>query len=384
VGTFIPKPHTPYQWSPQLDADSAAKKLAYIRDRLKPRGFKVGVHDPLVSAVEGIFSRGDERAGEMALAAFTRGARLDAWTDFFKRDLWLDLIRENPGISGWAARDMDAELPWDFIDTGTGKGFLKREWRRSENHELTSPCMENCTNPCGICGPDRKVVYNSIHDEKLLHVPQAEQPYVERADAEPAVSVRPERDPEMWRMLFSFSKSGRALFLSHLSLVEVFSMAFVRSGLPIQYSRGFNPLPRLDIASPLSIGIGALAEIASAELDKPVTPELFIAALNAAFPEGIQITKAELFCVPGGHKKYSVSALLWGFEYDGKQIKKSDEKSYRAGRGYGLVREKVLADRTIPFAAKNNGKDNTGGQEGTDYFELYRTLYGNPGKPKLP
>ncbi|MDR1211020.1 MAG: TIGR03936 family radical SAM-associated protein [Spirochaetaceae bacterium] len=370
VGTFIPKAHTPYQWSPQLDIETAAKKLTYIRDRLKPRGFKVGIHDPLVSAVEGIFSRGDEGAGELALEAFTRGARLDAWTDFFKRELWLDLIRENPEMPGWAARDLDEKLPWDFIDPGTGKGFLKRESLRSKTHELTSPCMENCTNPCGICKGGNKIVYNFIHDEKILYDPDSREPDSSQgADAPAAFSALPDtaatgahkRDPDTLRMLFSFSKSGRAVFLSHLSLVEVFSMAFVRSGLPIQYSRGFNPLPRLDIASPLSIGIGALAEIASSDLDKAVAPAVFASALNAALPDGIRITRAEQYHIPGGQKKYSVSALLWGFEYGGKRIKKTNEKSYRAEQGgvYGLIRDSVLA-----------------GEDGTDYFELYRRLYG--------
>jgi radical SAM family uncharacterized protein len=382
AGTFIPKAHTPYQWAAQLDVKTAAKKLNYIRDRLKPRGFKVGIHDPFVSALEGIFSRGDERAGELALAAFDRGARLDAWSEFFKRELWLDLAGENPGAKIQTG-NLDEALPWDFLDSGTGKGFLKKEWLRSMAHETTSPCMENCINPCGICNEHNKIVYNFIHDEKLLHAPQFETPDSESSSP---VRTRPS-DPDTQRMLFSFSKSGKAIFLSHLSLVEVFSMAFVRSGLPVQYSRGFNPLPCLDIASPLSLGISALAEIASCDLDAPVASDIFTSTLNAALPEGICIARAERFSIPGGHKKYSVSALLWGFEYDGRPVKKTSEKAYRAERDgvYGLVRSRVLAD---PVLAQKGGaaKGGTtvgsaagsafGPESGMDYFELYRRLYG--------
>jgi hypothetical protein len=361
VGTFIPKAHTPYQWSPQLDAETAAKKLNYIRDRLKPRGFKVGIHDPFVSYIEGIFSRGDERAGELALEAFTRGARLDAWTEFFKRSLWQELLQQNPGIP---PRGIDEELPWDFLESGTGKGFLKNEWKKSTRQEITSPCIENCTSPCGICektsASNRKIVYNFIHDENLLHelTNNLSQP-------------EPTRDPDTQRMLFSFSKTGKAIFLPHLSLIEVFSMAFVRSGLPVQYSRGFNPLPRLDIASPLSIGVSALAEIASADFDAPVDPGVFTEALNAALPQGIRVTRAGRFVIPGGQKKYSVSALLWGFEYAGGKVSKADEKSYRAKHGYGLVRLGVLAD---PALVKTNGAAGAG-SGGTGYFELYQSLY---------
>ncbi|MDR1566807.1 MAG: radical SAM protein, partial [Treponema sp.] len=82
VGTFVPKPHTPFQWAPQLSEAGARKKLDYIRDRLKPRGHKVGVQDPFISVIEGLFSRGDERAGAIIEEAWKQGCRLDAWTEF--------------------------------------------------------------------------------------------------------------------------------------------------------------------------------------------------------------------------------------------------------------------------------------------------------------
>ncbi|MDR0495616.1 MAG: radical SAM protein, partial [Treponema sp.] len=88
VGIFVPKPHTPYQWARQIDGESAAAKLDFIRSRLKPQGHKVSVSDPLISTLEGILSRGDERAGIMAEQAFNAGSRLDAWQEFIDKDAW--------------------------------------------------------------------------------------------------------------------------------------------------------------------------------------------------------------------------------------------------------------------------------------------------------
>ncbi|MDR0472977.1 MAG: radical SAM protein, partial [Treponema sp.] len=84
LGTFVPKPHTPYQWASQLNIESAWQKIHYIQDKLKPRGHKVSINNPFMSLLEGIFSRGTEPSGLLAETAYKHGCRLDAWSDFFK------------------------------------------------------------------------------------------------------------------------------------------------------------------------------------------------------------------------------------------------------------------------------------------------------------
>ncbi|MDR1748121.1 MAG: TIGR03960 family B12-binding radical SAM protein, partial [Spirochaetaceae bacterium] len=116
VGTFIPKPHTPYQWSPQLAPEEALRKMEFIRREL-PRGrFRVSTHREFNSFLEGMLSRGDERVGGIILDAYRRGCRLDAWEDYMKPELW----REAISSSGWDAagevtreRGRDEKLPWD-------------------------------------------------------------------------------------------------------------------------------------------------------------------------------------------------------------------------------------------------------------------------------
>jgi hypothetical protein len=178
---------------------------------------------------------------------------------------------------------------------------------------------------------------------------EREPPAEAGSQAQPAA-----RDPDTYRILFAFSKEERAVFLSHLSLIEVFSMAFLRAGIPVLYTAGFNPLPRLDFAAPLSLGIAARADIASVDTEHPFSADDFMRRLNGVLPEGIAVIRAAACVIPSGQKKRSVASLLWGFEYESAcggrdYVAAGDEKAYRlARRGdsrsvYGLCRTGVLA-----------------------------------------
>jgi hypothetical protein len=187
------------------------------------------------------------------------------------------------------------------------------------------------------------------------------------------------RDPSLWRVIFSFTKEDRAVFLSHHGVAEVFSKALIRSGIPVLYSGGFNPLPRLEICAPLSMGIYSDGEIAAVDTPDYVAGELFIRALETKLPQGIRILEAETYYIPGGEKKYSLSSRLWGFSYAGPrgtvdQVRARDEKAYRASRiepeggsVFGLRRLSVLA-----LDPENPGL-------GQSYFKAFRLLY--PGCP---
>jgi hypothetical protein len=179
--------------------------------------------------------------------------------------------------------------------------------------------------------------------------------------------------------LFSFAKEGGAVFHGHLSLIEIFSMAMARAGLDVRYTQGFNPLLKLEIVSPLSIGISAGAEIAAVDFSHELCPGEFREKLNAALPEGIRVNRAETYCIPAGSKKHSLSSLLWGFCYaepDGETayMPASGEKTYReqrlsaGGTVFSLRRTGVLAKNTPD--GQNNAQ-----QPWIPYFDAYRRLY---------
>ncbi|MDR2363787.1 MAG: TIGR03936 family radical SAM-associated protein [Spirochaetaceae bacterium] len=368
VGIFVPKPHTPFQRVPQINMAEARRKLDHIRSRLKPLGHKVSVQDPLTSVIEGLLSRGDERMGRLVKEAFDRGCRLDAWTDFFNKAVWEEILAAHKDLEEdiRGEKEIDKPLAWSMIDPGVSQGTFTSEFARAQNEEFTSPCMEKCTHSCGICHENRKIVKNIIHGDNL---------HQDNSTDNPLVQEQPRPDPSLWRVIFSFTKEGRAVFLSHLGVMEVFSMALVRSEIPVLYTTGFNPLPKLEICAPLSMGIYAGGEIAAIDTRDYYGAGLFTQRMNGNLPDGIRIQEAHNYFIPGGEKKYSLSSRLWGFTYAGERgavdyVKFREEKNYRTlrigsggGSFFGLRRLSVLA------------LDPENPEQGLPYFTAFRLLY---------
>jgi hypothetical protein len=390
AGTFVPKPHTPYQWSAQIDEETARAKLEYIRRKLKPLGHKVGIHDPFTAKIEGILSRGGEETGAIIEEAYLKGCRLDAWTEYLRGDIWKSVFAKYPAETEkiLGAKDASTPLPWDTIDPGTSDIFLRHESEASKNEEITSPCIKNCIHPCGICGVDMSIVSNTIQfnaesDIKNLPGPKIASPELPGAPRAAGFSGTAGvlrlgaggiKDPLTHRILFSFSKEGRAVFLPHLGVAEVFSMAFLRAGLPVLYSQGFNPLPKISFASPLALGITGEAEIATVDMEMPIDGNFFLKRINPVLPQGLCVRRALHILIPPGAKKHSASSLLWGFIYragkrEPEPVLFKDEKTYRAGLGetaeslFGLRRTAVLA-------AIGSGAPDS-------YFNVYASLYGS-------
>ena len=366
VGTFVPKPHTPFQWAAQMNREEAIKKLDFLRDRLKAQGHKVGIQDPLISVIEGIASRGDERGGELFREAFLSGCRLDSWNEYIKRDIWEILLNKNKLLVEeiLSEKNQKNKLPWESIQSGINSSYLFDEMEKSNTKEVTSICTKNCKLHCGICS-----VCNLIQANETYQIPSSFQKKVNIKS-----NIIPKRtDPDTFRIIFSFSKQKNAVFHPHLGLIEIFSMAFIRANIPVLYSKGFNPLPRLEVAAPLSLGIKAMGEIAALDLNCNFEVNKFKAQLNSCLPEGFEILNAINVFIPSGKKKYSVSSLLWGFEYAGQEgnsdfIKAADEKAYRASRIescgsiHHLERLTVLAKTNDPEIYDS-------------YFNVYEKLY---------
>jgi radical SAM superfamily enzyme YgiQ (UPF0313 family) len=373
VGVFVPKPHTPYQWARQLDCETAAKKLDFIRSRLKPQGHKVSVCDPFVSMLEGVLSRGDERAGGMVEQAFHLGNRLDPWQEFISKEAWQTVLENNPGLADefLAPRDSSAPLPWQVINSGVSLSYLRKELEKSNRSELTHPCAEDCASHCGVCNISEQLTVNS----EQCNTQRNKQAETVQETALCTANHVKKPDPTIWRLLFSFSKEGSAVFHGHLSLVEIFSMALCRAGLDVQYTQGFNPLAKLEIVSPLSVGISAGGEIAAVEFLHAVQPQEFLEKMNATLPEGIKITKAECYCIPAGGKKHSLSSLLWGFGYAGTDT----ETIYVPAAGEKTHREKHLSSGGTLFSLRRScvlSKNLIdGGQPWASYFDVYCHLY---------
>lgn len=152
---FIPKPFTPFQWASMNSKEDFIRK-AYvtktsIMSQINQKRIKYNWHEADVSIMEGVFARGDRKVGQVILKAYEKGCLYDAWGEYYKNDVWMDTFAEcGLSVDFYTTRErsLDETLPWDFIDAGVTKDFLKREWEKALQEEVTLNCKEKC-NGCG-------------------------------------------------------------------------------------------------------------------------------------------------------------------------------------------------------------------------------------------
>jgi radical SAM-linked protein len=297
IAAFIPKPHTEWQRSPQLGEDEAFTRIMAVRKGLAGDGFKIGYHAPFLSFLEGIVARGDERAAHLVLDAYRNGARLDAWEEYFKPDVWRQAIAR----AGWdvvaetcRARAMEERLPWDQVALGLSTS------------EITDAPPEP-----------------QIGGAEAWHRPRAAgdearpEPRIGDADAPPSIPIEISPRAACWkRLVFSFMKTGAAVFISHLDLMTVFERAIMRAGYAARFTEGFNPKPRLEFANPLSLGLESMEEIAGVDLHDFDSEESYIARMNRSLPPGLTLLRASVAPHDGVSRRRSLMSLYWGADFE--------------------------------------------------------------------
>ena len=148
---FIPKPHTPFQWAQQVTREEYLRKVKLLRENIKARNVVYNWHDAETSEIECILSRGDRRIGPVIEAVWRRGGTLEAWSDFFRYDRWIEALAEcgvDPAFYTTRFRAEDEVLPWDHIDMGVTKQHLQREMEQARKGVLSPDCRRGCVG-CG-------------------------------------------------------------------------------------------------------------------------------------------------------------------------------------------------------------------------------------------
>ena len=153
---FVPKPFTPFQWAVMSTKEEFLEKARIVnhkmREMLNHKSLKYNWHEADVTVLEGVLARGDRRVGAVIEEAYKNGAVYDAWSEFFKNDVWMKAF-ETCGVNidfyTTRERGLDELFPWDFIDTGVSKEFLKREWKNAMAGNVTPNCRERCSG-CGV------------------------------------------------------------------------------------------------------------------------------------------------------------------------------------------------------------------------------------------
>ena len=152
---FVPKPFTPFQWASMFREEDFIEKAKVVKEeiraQLNQKSIRYHWHESDVTVLEGFLARGDRRCADVILSAYRKGALYDAWSETFRYDLWKETFRET-GVSleFYTMRERSTEeiLPWDFIDAGVSKDFLKREWKNAREEKVTPNCRQQCSG-CG-------------------------------------------------------------------------------------------------------------------------------------------------------------------------------------------------------------------------------------------
>ncbi len=278
LSSFIPKPHTPFQWLAMEEEESLKEKQRFIRSRLRRfPSIKMKEHPAKTSILEGVFSRGDRRLGSALIQAWEKGARFDSWKDYFSFSFWEEAFTaENLDYRVYLGPlDTEAVLPWDHIDTGLKKAFLLAELKKARQEEPTPSCLEANCSRCQGCDTGLRPERKFSPDLKLKTR---------------KCSLFGERADRILRYEVIYSKSGRARFLSHLDLANHLQRALRRAGIELTYSEGFHPKMLISYGPALPLGMEGKAECFEFKSFYHFDEKKFVRRLNRYLGSGIRIS----------------------------------------------------------------------------------------------
>ncbi len=347
IGTFIPKAHTPYQWVRQMTMEESARHLRSIKKALMDAipGIKVSYHEPSISFLEGLVSRGGYECCDLIQKAYELGCRLDAWDEYIRWDLWQKAIEELGYDTSPRSWDLEDELPWDSVSMNVSKAYLKREYEKASRHELTHICDSDCDHRCGVCSKSgAKVIQASNEDfSSIRHT----------------VHVLPPAS-EYVQTILTYEKTGRAVYNSHIAVMRQFEMAFQRAGLDVMFTQGFNPKPKMEFLNPISMGVCGENELLLCELPvSQITPDT-VNVLNNALADGFNVKSIKVLPPNPTGKKISLSSKMKGSVFEISDIEDDEIRGIletQAGSGSsdfmlerigeGCYRVTVFGDKNI-------------------------------------
>ena len=299
ISNFTPKPHTPFQWH-SVSTDEFKRKQALLKAAFQGlRGVKVNFTDVRISAMEDFVGRGDRRLSSVVRRAWELGAGMDAWWESLDKafSAWTRAIDES-GLT-WKYRKvesgewnvfeegdqepskahslLDDALPWDHIDTGIDKQWLKTDLQRALEAAIVPDCsFEGCSH-CGVCGTD--------FGHNVVVPPLPIPPF--------AGHFEPNQQRSQ-RLRVRLGKMGEMALISHLDLMRLFDRAVRRASLPVTFTGGFHPAPRIVSANALPLGTTSSGEIVDFELTETIDPQVFWEKLASKLPSEIPIYSVEL------------------------------------------------------------------------------------------
>ncbi|MEL6439867.1 MAG: TIGR03960 family B12-binding radical SAM protein [Cyanobacteria bacterium J06621_8] len=304
ISNFTPKPHTPFQWHSVSTSEFKRKQELLKEEFRRLRGVKVNYTDVRISAMEDFVGRGDRRLSSVVKRAWEMGAGMDSWWENLDRafEAWSQAIAEadltwkyrqvengewnifnQPTLPNESNNksdinndNLDAPLPWDHLNTGIDKQWLKDDLQQALEAVTVPDCAFEGCYQCGVCGGD------------FGHNVVASAPEIPTFTGHFKPNQNKSQKIRLW-----FGKVDSMSLISHLDLVRLFDRAVRRAALPISFTGGFHPGPKIAIANALSLGITSNGEIVDFELTEYMEVSEFRDRLGAQLPDNIPIYRVE-------------------------------------------------------------------------------------------
>jgi radical SAM family uncharacterized protein/radical SAM-linked protein len=311
VSTHVPKPHTPFQWAEQISVEETKRKQALLAGELRAARVNFRCHDAFSSFLEGVFCRSGRELAPAILRAFELGCRLDAWQDHLNQQIWMQAFADC-GIdphSYLRERSIEEALPWDHISCGIPKSYFTKEWKRALKFKETPDCLTQSCSICSACNYDdkRNVLFPRNEFEELM----ARESVAKAADPPTEASA-----PGRFLYRIKYRKFGPMKFVGHLELVTVFHRAARRAEIPLAFSEGFHPMPRISFGPPIPLGMASEAEYMDMELTSLLDMADLIKRFNGNLPEGLEISEARTLSMSESSIQASIYKNTFRVKFD--------------------------------------------------------------------
>lgn len=339
ISNFTPKPHTPFQWH-SVSTSEFKRKQELLKEAFRSiRGTKVNFTDTRISAMEDFVGRGDRRLAPVVKRAWELGAGMDSWWESVEKAFgaWTQAIEESDLTWKYRQVDsgewnifeasesisLDAPLPWDHLDTGIDKKWLQEDLQKALEAAIVPDCsFEGCSH-CGVCGVD--FGHNIVIPPP--EIPEFTGHFVPNQTRAQRIRVR-------------MGKEGEMALLSHLDLMRLFDRAIRRASIPLTFTGGFHPQPRIVPASALPLGVSSSGEIVDFELTEPMSIEEFRTKLTAQLPADMPIYEVQ----DVDPKQPAAAVLLQKAEY--RLEIAGDQGSWQDWIEQILAKSEILLDHT--------------------------------------
>lgn len=296
IGILIPKAFTGLEWAPFMDKETALRHIKFVRERFfKHPNVRISWAAWETSMLEAFYSRGDRSLSQMIYAAYKRGLVFESDFKQINVEGWQEIWREFGYDESWiyATREREAVFPWDVIHAGTSKAYLRREWEKAfkEDAEPVPNCKWGDCQACGIPGFGKEI---KLANAPVRHAAPSRTP----EEIVELIEARRPKTGDSYRYRLVYQKTGFSRFLPHHNTMSFFERTFFCAGIPVKYSEGFSPKPRVVNLGAIPLGLETTCDVVTVDLLQELDlspaklPEL-LDTLNRPFPRGMKILSLE-------------------------------------------------------------------------------------------